>query len=361
MKRINSLQALRAFAFCVVLVSHCDFPRLQGALGVSIFFVLSGFCMAINYIPRADALPSSFKGCVLFGWNRIKKLYILHVLMVFFKVFVLWGMPHTAQDYVSLVLNLLLLQSFVPDPAVYGGYNGIAWFLSTYMFVSMAAPLVLRFASGICTKKRLGISFAATVGIMLIFSAISPYIISAMALPSRPFLNYNFPPYRLLDFSLGIFLGRLYLMRDASSDGLGVISSALVALGVVLCGVAATLLYPRLPESIRNTLIYAPGSLLAVYLCAFSNERVQALLSWRPAVWLGDLSGHAFLIHNNAIIIVRYFLNMLEYKYGYTRSAPETVAWICASFILTIIATELYLVIARRVRGLIQSRASAGT
>lgn len=144
MNKIKSLQFLRACAFLAVLAAHCDFPLLEGSMGVSIFFVLSGFCMAINYIPRAESLPSSFKGCVRFGCGKIKKLYILHLLMIAYVVFFLWGMPDSFSDVVILIIHALLLQSLFPSSAVITPYNGVSWFLSTYMFVCMAAPFIIK-------------------------------------------------------------------------------------------------------------------------------------------------------------------------------------------------------------------------
>lgn len=75
-KRIESLQGLRAIAFLAILISHsrvfnCGY---LGAWGVSIFFVLSGFLMTYNYMPRQDF---KYPSPLVFGWQKIKKLYPL--------------------------------------------------------------------------------------------------------------------------------------------------------------------------------------------------------------------------------------------------------------------------------------------
>lgn len=355
MNKINSLQSLRAFAFIVVLLSHCDFPLLQGSLGVSIFFILSGFCLAINYIPKVDTLPSTFVGCVRFGIGRIKKLYILHILMTLVKIFFLWGMPHTARDYFALVLHICLLQSLVPYTWAYFSFNGVSWFLSTYMIVSMAAPLVLHLTDKIKSKRELIIASVIIFSGMAAFGMISPNIANSIDVTNVPYFTYNFPLFRILDFSLGILLGKYYLIFKKESKTLTYATSIIVGIAAIVCGLACVFSYFSLPEGIRNNLIYIPGSMLAITFCAFSNEKIQHFIAWPPLVWLGNISGHAFLIHNNILMIFRYILNLLEFKFGYTRSATETVVWIILTFTFTVLVTQLYIMAERKVKQCIKS------
>lgn len=213
MTRINSLQALRALAFLSILAAHCGCPGVQGALGVSVFFMLSGFCFAINYIPKADRLPTSPMGCIRFSVSKIGKLYVLHLLMIAYKMLFLWAMPQNAGDIVKLILQVLLLQSFVPDPYVISAYNGVSWFLSTYMFVCIAAPFIVRRVAEIEREKRLAALFVGIIALMAALAFASPYLTAALSLDFPTYFTYYFPPYRMLDFTLGVLLGRLYTLR----------------------------------------------------------------------------------------------------------------------------------------------------
>ncbi len=360
MKKIDSLQTLRAFAFVVVLLSHCDFPLLQGSLGVSIFFILSGFCLAINYIPKAETLPKSFIGCVRFGINRIKKLYVLHILMMLFKLFFLWSMPHTTMDYISLLLNICLLQSVVPFPSVYSSYNGVSWFLSTYMLVSMAAPPIVYIVGKVKSKRKLISTAAIILAVMAAFGMITPKLAAAVGTPSVPYFTYNFPPFRLLDFTLGILLGRYYLMFKAEGKTLSTAASLGIGFAAAVCSITCVFSYFSLPDSIRNNLIYVPGSVLAITFCAFSGEKIQKLVAWAPLVWLGNVSGHAFLIHNNILEIFRYILNQLQFIYGYSRTRTETVIWIILTFTFTVIVTYLYILAENKIKARIKPKAELG-
>ena len=48
MKRLDSLQGLRAFAFLGIFLGHCGIGSAAG-MSVCVFFVLSGFLMIYNY------------------------------------------------------------------------------------------------------------------------------------------------------------------------------------------------------------------------------------------------------------------------------------------------------------------------
>lgn len=52
-KRLNSIQIIRALAFIAIFLSHVELTS-TGAAGVSIFFVLSGFCLIYTYYPNQN-------------------------------------------------------------------------------------------------------------------------------------------------------------------------------------------------------------------------------------------------------------------------------------------------------------------
>ncbi len=81
-KQIESLQILRAIAFLEIFLGHCGITFFTGAFGVSIFIVLSGFCMALNYLPKADKISLSPVSNIKYALLKIKKLYGLHLVML---------------------------------------------------------------------------------------------------------------------------------------------------------------------------------------------------------------------------------------------------------------------------------------
>ena len=81
-QQIASLQGLRAIAFLMVLLGHCSVRGMENLSGVavSLFFVLSGFVLSYSY--RNRTLPGGLRRSVCFAGSRIKKLYILHLLLL---------------------------------------------------------------------------------------------------------------------------------------------------------------------------------------------------------------------------------------------------------------------------------------
>mgnify|MGYP001064821916 CR=1 FL=1 len=144
-KSIDSLQALRAWAFMGVFLTHTDIMFLKlGAWGVSVFFILSGFLMTYNYYGKKRIESVSFTKNISFAWNKMKHLYPLHIVtMLAMSIFMFIGegtIP-ISQVSVRIFLNLLLLQSWTP---IQCDINGVSWYLCVTMFLYFLFPYILR-------------------------------------------------------------------------------------------------------------------------------------------------------------------------------------------------------------------------
>lgn len=149
MKKLESLQAVRALAFLGILTSHCGVSEL-GAWGVSVFFILSGFVMVYNYLPGSDRITLSWKANWSFSIKKIAKLYPLHLLMMCIMVLlelVIWGEEIVARLKplaIGIVTNVLLVQTWIPQGTVYFSLNGVAWYLSCCVFLYFMFPYLLK-------------------------------------------------------------------------------------------------------------------------------------------------------------------------------------------------------------------------
>ena len=110
-----------------------------GAIGVTFFFILSGFLLAYGYKKRLMTREISTSD---FYKARAVKLYPLHILC-FAAVFLLGIRNFVTADLPKAVLNLFLLQSWVPSPDYYMSYNAVSWFLSDERFFYLMFPFVL--------------------------------------------------------------------------------------------------------------------------------------------------------------------------------------------------------------------------
>ena len=112
--RCNSIQGLRAIAFLAIFISHVGFNNLGGlgAWGVSVFFVMSGFLMMNNYIKKNKNPEFGLK----FAWNKIKKLYPLHILIMLFAARLdLYLNGNMSKTIFDMGIHTLLIQTWIPN------------------------------------------------------------------------------------------------------------------------------------------------------------------------------------------------------------------------------------------------------
>ena len=102
-------------AFLEIFLLHCGMREMfSGALGVSVFFVLSGFCMGINYLPKLLNMNVSLKDNVAWAWKRIRKIYPIHILMMMASI-VLVKFKVTLKDILLIIPNVFLFKCLIPD------------------------------------------------------------------------------------------------------------------------------------------------------------------------------------------------------------------------------------------------------
>lgn len=104
---------------------------VEGFIWAGFFFVLSGLILSYSHNPNAK-----FSG--RYAWEfpvkRITRIYPTHILMLIVWVFFFVG----GFQYVDLKepsINALLLQSWIPNPKSYWGFNPVSWSISCEMFL----------------------------------------------------------------------------------------------------------------------------------------------------------------------------------------------------------------------------------
>lgn len=341
-KRIDSLQILRAVGFLEIFLGHAGVSFFTGAFGVSMFVVLSGFCLTINYLPKIDQQNVSVIGNLKFAVSRIKKLYLLHLIMLLIK-YVLSNMPTSSLAIRRILLNVFLVQSWSPYAEDYFSYNGVAWYLSTYLFICFFAPWLIKGLSGIKKKETI-----AATGIFVYFAMI---LIGVLAF-KRPlnfgdsfpyWLTYIFPFYRLLDFSLGALLGWLYLNTSHKERWNFGISTILEIFTIILF-IAVVKIFHRIEgvyDGLCYTALFAPVSLWLVIMFLKSKGAVMKLLSNPLFTWIGNLSSYTFLIHQ---IVIYQMMKILSEDFSGT---PYRILVILTSFLISMTSAQLIVFVNR--------------
>ncbi len=347
--KINSLQAIRALAFIEILIAHCEGPA-SGACGVSIFLILSGFLMIYSYLDRE--LECSLKNCVIFSVKKIKKLYPLHIItMLLPMLLVLRGIildfsGKAVFNFIAQIfLNITLLQSWVPVTDFYFSFNGVAWYLSTCLFIYAVFPFILR------KFKKTKMKNVAFIGVVTFACQIIVGIILKLLnlYSTSHFITYIFPIFRLGDFLIGCCLGYIFLnvnfkLNKIQATVIEIISLVLIVFSDIIYlknkGVLGSYYF-------KFTVLFIPVSVLLVWIFAINKGVISKLLTCKPIVYIGNISPYAFLIHNIIISIVRVGM----YKF----ILSESNVWfkpvlIVVSFVLTVLSSAAYMAIEKKLR-----------
>lgn len=199
---INSLTSLRFFFAFMVFLHHFTvegkalFP--EGFMGVSFFFILSGFILAFNY---QDKFNKNNITIGQFYKARFARIYPLH-FACFCLAFILGIKVFDFNQFIKAIINLSLLQSWIPLKSTYFSYNAPSWSISDEMFFYMLFPIIAISIKRI-NLKSLSIAFGTIliVYFLLIKNLSAEYY--------HPIIYIN-PLSRIVDFLIGIMVFNIY-------------------------------------------------------------------------------------------------------------------------------------------------------
>lgn len=314
-QKIDSLQALRAIAFGAIFIHHCGL-KFGGGWGVSVFLILSGFLLVYNHRDDVNesvkgiegGLPEKVKKSLLFSWQRIKKLYPLHIIMTITAIpFMLHALSsYSGTDKLWRVgflsfANVALIQSWFPPEWIRYSMNNLSWYLCVCVSIYASFPWinkrVCRRTAGDCIKMLVilnVVQFAIGEGINLLLTqtGTEPEIVQG--------LTYNFPLYRLFDFAIGCNLGKLFLcMRTEMAAKEEVSQNKQQRSWKTFTAIEALLIISVLITAVLNLILWDSNTLRAFRLVCMNTP--TAML----AVWLFARNGGVFR---------RYV--QIDYSYG---------------------------------------------
>lgn len=301
-KALPPLTGIRFYAALFVFLSHApivaQMDRLTGerllfnagVVGVSFFFVLSGFILTYNYVDlfRVSAPFASYRR---FVWDRLTKIYPVHLLalLVVFPVAVF--SPNLPLKWSALPVHLLLLQCFWPSthPTFYNYLNVPSWSISCEWFFYLIAPVAIFLVMGNLQRRLLLLATLAAYVAVLGF-ALAHYGSDF----ERLYFASWFAPSRAVEFIAGVFLGRVFLSGKVwiSHSLAGVMQFAGLALII-----AGAIYRHAAPWPFWGGLLYLPGSMLLVFSLTQGNSRFANHLSTKFLQTLGTASYSFYLLH----------------------------------------------------------------
>jgi peptidoglycan/LPS O-acetylase OafA/YrhL len=296
-QEIRSLTGLRGVAACVVMAYHFSTGWVlpepaqtmlrHGYLAVDLFFVLSGFVMALTYGARfRTAARGVYADFLVRRLGRIYPLYIVAAIVA-----VSFGLQesYVRLSAAGLLANGLLIQTW----GLADCYLGPAWSLSTELGAYVVFPVLVRLA-----LRRASVAACAGLAacLLLVFLATRStptlhQVIDGEEWRAGPLDVFGpFTLYPLLRclaaFTLGMLAFRAArsrrFARPAATETAGILSAVLVL-----------------------ALMMAPDADIAIVLSfvaliialASSTSIVARLLASRVPYWLGLVSYSIYLLH----------------------------------------------------------------
>lgn len=272
---------------------------LEGYIGVSFFFILSGFILSYSY---QEKLLDGRRTLLDFFVGRIARIYPLHLLCALIAVPI--TLFYSADQALGLqavkfLANITMVHSFIPLEDIYMSYNAPDWSISNEIFFYLMFPFLL--LAGLYKLSRARI-FLALLAIFLLAAV-------AMLFSSESWQHAIFyvnPLVRIFDFILGILLYNLWKNRD---EELAVLTASVQEFAVVAVFVGFFLFHKHIPQVYRFSVYYWVPMLGIIFVFASQRGLLSKWLSGRWIVYLGEISFGFYLIHQ---LVIRYwqFLNV---------------------------------------------------
>lgn len=299
---IKPLTSLRfIFAFMVFMSHNILFEKdknpflhhlfYEGCVGVSFFFILSGFIL--SYVYQKDINGSNI-GRRAFYVSRLARIYPLHIITMFIWVYMRKDHPLNEPYITNFISNIFLVQSFYPTNEI--RFNTAAWSLSDEMFFYLLFPVLIAWFASIRSKFIAMFTLASILLLILcpIFSG-TRY---------EEWFLYSFPPVRLLDFILGIILYNI-CQSVKIQNAIGENSPTLMEIFVITLFLIFYILAFFIPEVYRYSIWYwlPVGLLISVFY--FQAGAVSKFLSNDIFVWLGEISFGVYMFHAIVLWYIR--------------------------------------------------------
>ncbi|MGW0163335.1 acyltransferase family protein [Mycobacterium sp. NPDC003323] len=341
---IKALTGLRLFAAIWVVLFHFR-PMLaeaipdintavapilnSGAQGVDLFFILSGFVLAWNYLDRMGPAWST-RDTVHFLWMRLARVW--PVYLVTLHLAALWiiftlNVGHVPSEHAdtltatSYIRQLFLVQLWFQPYFDGSSWDGPAWSISAewlaYLVFGFLALVIFRMAAATRARSLLLLSFAATLPPVMFLLASGQF-----------YTPWSWLPRILMQFTAGVIacaaVRRLH-PTDRARTAAGVAS---IAIAATIVGSLYWLDAHPIPDVIDSggvvDLLFVP---LVVTLSIGAGTLPQ-LLSNRVLVYGGQISFSLYMVHE----LVHTAWIWAAQQFQLSMAGPGGVWWLAAVF-----------------------------
>ena len=348
----RGIQALRGFAASIVVIHHAtqqwslytvgkglSLFWANGAAGVDIFFVISGFVMAMSTIGREHKTHPAlnFLGRRLI---RVVPLYWVITFIFLFKLELLRRFPgfqngpRLVEAPFGYILSSLLFIPYRNSLDTIAPLVVTGWTLTYEMF------FYLLFAGALAL--RVGVARALTP-VLITLAAVGLFYKE-----SWPTLTVLASPL-LMEFLAGLLLGHVMI------KGYRLNATASLVLGILALPALLLFVSPWDMANIRFLEWGIPAFLL-VLAAAMTEERLGRF--WpRWVLLLGDASYSLYLSHLLVMaLLIKIFIRSHIWSVGVVRRQDEILTALACLIVSTLVAIPLYLLIEKRITKILRHK-----
>lgn len=344
--RIDQLTFTRFIAALSIVIFHygkncflfnndyVSFIFKQANVAVSYFFILSGFVMIIAYNDK--------KNINFFQYvkNRLARIYPIYLL----AIFLILGIKLFKEIIIiDLILNILMLQAWIPGKALTINYPG--WSLSVELFFYFSFPFLLNFFYKKFTLKNIAI----WIILFWLISQVIFYLIVQTNLITIPIysardLHYN-PLMHFNEFLIGNLAGLYFIneLREKRKNYSGYILFTLLVLLLLL----------KFPLGLNYhngllSIIFVP----LILLISLSTDKFTKFFKKNIFIFLGEISFGMYILQSP---IWRIFSDYRMEKYfGLDKDLDFNLSFVIRLMILIIFSSISYLYFEKPIRNKIK-------
>ncbi len=301
--RFWTLDVIRGLAILGIVIFHVmptdgtagltiSWLRYLGPLGVSLFFVLSGFSIHLSQLRKGKVIQSWPQ----FFLRRFGRLYPPYICAIILEITinVVWSFCRGRNPIaflpspIDLIAHLLLLHTL--DPQTFFGIIPALWFIGVVAHLYLLYPLFLRLTHRWGENYTLLIVLLTTLVVRFLCQSQTPLSASTELIA----VFQNNAPQRWFEWCFGAWIATRVTKKDSPSllfSGLSWMFFLIWLSGSLPVWISDPLLGVCLGTLIWNLAIY--------------EERMRFHQLWLPLFHIGQISYSIYLVHQVFVPFVR--------------------------------------------------------
>ncbi|WP_336962925.1 acyltransferase [Chryseobacterium contaminans] len=304
--KISQITFTRFLAAMAIVISHfnkdlflykIDYISkifLNANVGVSYFFILSGFIMIVAYHKKDKIEYFEYYK------NRFARIYPLYVLGLLLYLVTRYSNFSIYKGF----LYLFGLQSWIPGEAMILNFPG--WSISVEFLFYLLFPLLYNYLYSKGNKSIWVITVLIWIVTQVFCSLYSDSSYYKGPHTESHELLYYFPLMHINEFLVGNLAG-LYFMKNSGQKNYDV--PVVIIFGLLLLSL---IFLPLFYHNGLMALLFIP----LIILISRNNGAITKIFSWKPLEYLGEASYAVYITHIPVLYILREVLKRGNYNFS---------------------------------------------